>query len=241
MNPALRLSREQADEFKNVYEMLKRWFKKGYVDNSVIGEWKEYATPVFTGEAASTLVDFKYAYTMTHLGYVEVPLEIFPLFMDRLSVKGSSVEKTIVFNKNAANSERALMFIEWIHSKQEIYDLFMYGIEEEHYTLSDGKLVLPNQKDPYYRWYEREVFLDINLNRPLENEPQQFNELLINLAEKSKHSISAGFVPEISEDDPIIQTFIKRIENFNRMNQDIAQGIFDTDIDEFIKEQKKKE
>lgn len=42
------------------------------------------------------------------------------------------------------NPEKAMQFINWLHADQANYDLYMYGIEGEHYTLTaDGSIQLP--------------------------------------------------------------------------------------------------
>ena len=42
------------------------------------------------------------------------------------------------------NPEKAMQFINWLHADQANYDLYMYGIEGEHYTLeADGSVALP--------------------------------------------------------------------------------------------------
>ena len=227
---------EQTSAFRVAYETLKRWYKNGYIDNSVLEEGEGYDNAVRAGKSASTLMSFDGAYAVAHSIQTKVNLSIFPLYMDRVSVKLPIASESIVLNKNAANPERALMFIDWIHSKQENYDLFMYGLEGENYTLKDGKLVLPQRQSRYYGWYGSRAFLDIDLNRPMNNEPDSVNKMVADVASNAKYPCTTGFMPDLSGINDMLAKWITSYFNFEK---EIREGKFETNIDQFIETQKR--
>jgi putative aldouronate transport system substrate-binding protein len=52
--------------------------------------------------------------------------------------------------KNAKNTERAVAFLDWANSSQEIYDLFAYGIEGENWTAVGDKQYTPLEGYGYF-------------------------------------------------------------------------------------------
>lgn len=59
-------------------------------------------------------------------------------------VRWSASNNACAIASTCQNPEKAMQFINWLHADQANYDLYMYGIEGEHYTLADdGSIQLP--------------------------------------------------------------------------------------------------
>lgn len=86
-------------------------------------------------------------------------------------------------SKTSEKPERAVMFLDWIQSSQDNYDLWYYGIEGTHYTLdADGAIVYPEGSVstalPYAPtpWWFRNLHMDrsISTDCDLTKTAQQF-------------------------------------------------------------------
>lgn len=67
--------------------------------------------------------------------------EIYP---DGMWTQRSPIDNIMCINKNAANPERTLMFIEMLSSDSGLYDTVMYGVEGKTYVKKDGSYEFPD-------------------------------------------------------------------------------------------------
>ncbi len=119
---------EQTTEYRELADLIKAWYEKGYIGESKKGydDMAKICVPLY--EAI-------YIINMT-----QTPWKIYPLYPDRPSIKYPSMENIIGISAKSEKAEDVLRFIEWVHSSQENYDLFMYGIEGKDYTIENGRL-----------------------------------------------------------------------------------------------------
>ena len=93
--------------------------------------------------------------------------EVFPLYMDSIHALSTSTY-SIGISKSCRHPERVMMFIEWLHSSQEAYNLFMYGVKDRNYILQDGKIgFTADIKQNYYigGWLGSWYFKDMRYER----------------------------------------------------------------------------
>ena len=110
---------------------------------------------------------------------------------------------SLAFNSKSENTERALMFLDWIHQNQANYDLFMYGIECRDYIIQNSQYDFPenmnNINDAYVGWAGRSIFSDLSFERyPLgypENAKQEYSNFIL---EKTAFAPTDGFIPAIT-------------------------------------------
>lgn len=136
--------------------------------------------------------------------------EVFPLYMDSIHALSTSTY-SIGISKSCRHPERVMMFIEWLHSSQEAYNLFMYGVKDRNYILQDGKIgFTADIKQNYYigGWLGSWYFKDMRYERKFAYLPGNYNQLYIDAAfantksvrdEKTRLGLSSELGEEVRE------------------------------------------
>jgi ABC-type glycerol-3-phosphate transport system substrate-binding protein len=131
----------------------------------------------------------------------------YPLFPDKIVQRVSPSDKAIVLvaNPRLDTVKETLQFLDWVQSSQENYDLLMYGIKGEDYTLY-GQQYIPQKVDKvfgeseYIRWPESMAFWNLDfLRTSVKNSPDS-KENYKNLVElNSKYAPHIGFCPDYTQ------------------------------------------
>ena len=239
---------EQTGDFRTAVATIKKWHTAKYTYVNGLTRGVEY--PVVIDNVSSYLDTWDNSQrALRTFGNIRIgkndglSLAVYPLYPERTAQKAPITGASVLFNKNAQNPDRAIRFIEWVESDQNNYDLFMYGIDGEHYTLKNDMLVLPKSqlngnKFPFAGWWGSEAFLNIDLMRGYESDPVNFKEKYKRDAElNSKYSPLTGFIPDYSTIRELVD---KRNADAGQFEQDISSPISNTlvDVDEFIQKQK---
>lgn len=143
---------EQTDAFMEASQIRRRWYEKGWIPSNAMNDT----------ETVNGIDDGKYACTIRWTEDAYKPLNgpgekgACMLYPDSFCVQSSSLGNVMAFNKNAANPERAMMFLEWMNESQENYDSVLYGIEDVTYVLDeDGSVWYPegeSAENGYLDW-----------------------------------------------------------------------------------------
>lgn len=197
---------ERTDEFRNVVSLLSDWQKNGYLARYDDGIEKERASflglsrGLKDGPSNMTFGDNKnfrkyefYSYMMYRNVKLPRPGPIGNIYM-----KGA-----IALSVDSPNIERTLMFLDWVQSSQENYDLLMYGIKDKHYTLEADRLVFPAEEGEgypsYYHWLNS-PFLNFNYSRVSVDDEYYDgdirNDLRDYIANRTFPAPNAGFYPD---------------------------------------------
>ncbi|MDD4297629.1 MAG: M56 family metallopeptidase [Ruminiclostridium sp.] len=126
---------ERTDEFSNAYYMLKEWNDKGFVQRN-FGSIDERMS---NGTLASILVNGSSIDNYLNNISSEYEFVVAPLYMERTH-RAYIVGSGVSVGATCTCPERVMMFLEWIHSSQESYDLFIYGIENRNYILNGDRI-----------------------------------------------------------------------------------------------------
>ena len=198
---------EQTEEFENVMSMLSEWQRKGYIA-SITGDptEKKRASRLFLRavskegpgrvEPSDEKTDRAYNFN-EYLLYKGIKIP-------RISPIGNVYRSpAIALNAKSKNAEKTLTFLNWVQSRQENYDLLMYGIEGKHYTLDGEKLVIPqkDEADPsFYPYWPGGPFQNLNYNRVLsknknfaEDYRKDYKEFILH---RTAYAPNAGFHPD---------------------------------------------
>ncbi|MCX7711011.1 MAG: extracellular solute-binding protein [Clostridia bacterium] len=161
---------QDVPEYKEIKKLEDTWFRNGYFENSKGQKFKtrgDGATVIFdTGSAMpASILGFPIMGNLTWTSSkssfpfrwdTDKELIAYPLFPDSKVQKVLPSNQAIVIPSTAKHPEKTLQFLEWLQSSQENYDLFMYGIQGEDYTLYDKQYVLPekykNTGSDYIGW-----------------------------------------------------------------------------------------
>lgn len=224
---------EQTAEFRQVYDTLKRWYSNGYINNSK--SLGEYSNSNILGSFVAYMYDgLNDAYTLSRRN-TAYELKAYPLYPDEYT-QWIDIPYSIILNKNAKNPERVLQFIEWIQSNQENYDLFMYGIKDENYSLANELLTIPDGKEPYAGWQGSASFLNYDYSRQSVSLPSNYKDQYLKAMElNSKYCPFTGFLPDLNKLNDIITSRRQTIES---TETDFRNGNFSKSIDEIIKERR---
>lgn len=160
---------EKTNAFQKALNLQYEWINKGYFNKmwNTTDIWPRYfiyymedlINSINTGKVASFISDWDTAVVTTRIINGKHDYKIFPLNMDKAAFETSRNEPVIVIGKNTRNAEKILQFIDWVHSSQRNYDLFMYGVEGENYTLENNMVKLPDKASMIqYNWYGSEAF-----------------------------------------------------------------------------------
>lgn len=119
---------ERTEEFDNIAKTIIRWDKRGYISLSS------------TIENSGTVPTILYCAVIDSLVWSIRQWNVYPLYPEKTSFKYPSFENVIGISSKSQKAKDVLRFIEWVHSSQENYNLFMYGIKDEDYVLDDGRI-----------------------------------------------------------------------------------------------------
>lgn len=234
---------EQTPEFKKSIERMYRWNKKGYlatnsgraqIDESVVasGKWASVIAPVSQGMEFNSLLKSRANVNWRYNPY--------PLCPGKPSARTSPVNNALVVSSKSPNAERVMMFVNWLQSNQDNYDLLMYGVKGKHFTLTGDQIKLPAgvlKKDAYLNWGGRGVFRNIDYERGDIGESAELKKwYLKEFEENTKYPPHMGFTPDYT---PLSNMMNIRTLSFGRIESNLSNNSFNmNNIDEYIKEKK---
>lgn len=139
-------------EYEAYVKRQREWYQKGYWSKDILSN-KTQAKDNFNNEqSASAIVNLSNASQIQEF-IKNKGLSIEAKFY---SIEGSSKIERAAYTangtaiyRNSPNPERALMFVELLHTDREFYDAIMSGIKGKNYDLTeDGKLKVPEGVNP---------------------------------------------------------------------------------------------
>jgi putative aldouronate transport system substrate-binding protein len=233
---------EQTPGFTDGIRKIKNWYDKEYltknigiaqIDNNMIasGKWAS-----FIGNWGD---EFNFNAILALGGINDYKYIAYPLH-DGISPRSSPLESALVINAKSKQSDRVLMFINWLQSDQKNYDLLMYGVKGKNYT-DMGDYIIPgevtSEEDSIFNWGWRAPFRNIVYERAnfpgLKEEIARYDKVI---EEKTKYLPSMGFLPDYSALSDLLTV---RKMGYNNLERNIYSGALeDSYIDDFIKEQK---
>ncbi|MFF2092958.1 extracellular solute-binding protein [Paenibacillus sp. NPDC058174] len=136
---------EQTEAFKEYVTYMKKWNENGIIPKNLLAtKGTEGDFSAGTMGAAINQIDGgilenpnTFKPQIAEQGAVKVWSEFYP---DSKWVLESPLGNAVAINKNAANPERAIMFLEQLTTNEKLYDAVMYGIVDKTYK-ADGRKV----------------------------------------------------------------------------------------------------
>lgn len=228
--------------FADGLNIIKSWYDKGYllknigiaqIDENMIkgGKWAS-----FIGNWGD---EFEYNAILVANGIKDRKFKAYKLH-DGISARNSPLESSLLVNAKSTQADRVLMFVNWLQSEQENYDLLMYGIKGTHYIEEKDYISPPadtSMSDSFFQWGWKAPFRNIDYERAnftgLKEEVKRYSELI---NEKTKYPPHLGFYPDYAPVTDLIN--VRRI-GFAELDKRVYTGSYEqNDVEEFIKEQK---
>ena len=235
----------------NEFAILHDWYKKGYIREDVasveVGDFQfRKDTPLSESYLTRVINAPLDTAEESESGYAGYPIDAFYVQETGEYIKGFSTGAAIP--ATSENPERAMMFLNLLYTDAELYNLFVYGIEDIHYTKnSDGTITIPEgvtYTGPY-NWMVGTCMNSLQTEPSLLNYYQELKEA----EDKAKLGMLDGFTfdaepvsVEISNINAIKQEYTMCFVNDNwedlfaeRRDKLIAAGI-DTVLEEYEKQ-----
>lgn len=234
---------EQTPEYVQSMVRYYNWYKNGYMKGTM-GLMRADDTLITSGKWSCILTYFgasqDYNARLRAKGITEWYYVEFPLFPDKLSARTSQLDRAIAFSANANNAERAIMFIDFVQSSQENYDLFMLGIKDRHYVLKGERVSIPEGVEidnSFIGWSGSWAFENIDFLRVGVHGFLQSNKEYRDIIDKTTmHVPHMGFRPDYSR---VVSETVRRRTSFYRLELSMRNGTFSIDdIDKYIEQQR---
>jgi len=233
---------EQTQGYRQIVERAHSWYLNGWVPSDPITARNNKTFDLAKGTVAATYFLNENNEEKTKQLDTLVPGAIIKTYPNTsvLYSRVAASNNMYAFNANGQHPEAALKLLQWIHSSQENYDLFMLGVKGRNWDLTaDGHVqILPSiAKSTYYNWQSPWPLWDINYMRPLIGESlNKYQEVKAYAYENTVPDPSAGFVPDLSK----IKTAIaERSALRSEIGIALEYGISDpSGIDAYIQKQK---
>lgn len=260
-DPKKILLAERTVEFRNIVDTLAKWKKSGYtvfqnkglsLVETALGGITEGKVSSFliTPELGGMTINSLVPQIENQLKYVNgnAKIKAYRLYPEKKVVRLDPIKYSggLAFNGKSSNIERILMFLNWVQSSQENYNLLMYGIKDKHYTLKNGQLDTPdaikNETNPYIGWAGNYLFRNLEyelvpVGYPADSNKDYMDYIKSNLV---YYAPLSGFYPDFSSNE---QKFIDRYQKFAKLfeyplNYDSGTGTYDysTNVESKLKE-----
>ncbi|HEX2946393.1 MAG TPA: DUF3502 domain-containing protein [Clostridia bacterium] len=232
---------EQTPEFKETANLVNSWVKNGYLEQVETLD----KTGSFMGRFG-TFEERTIDYTVKE-GKKE-SFNYYLLYNNKKIQRKSPMNFlelcSIALSSNSENVERTLMFLNWVQSGQENYDLLMYGILEKHYLLKDGRVAMPEgveeDRNPYYGWFSL-PFRNANFDREWvdEYDPGNTMEDITQFLEKyTSYAPHEGFYHDYKDIRALCDNRMQLYRN--KIEIELHNGTFDMEkADSIIEELEK--
>jgi len=171
----LQIPIERTEAFLQAHNLYRQWNENNLLLST---ESREYGNLVNNGHLVSMLVPGIELHQMRDFN-ISFKYKAYPLYMDSL-YESSRSPVTLGINKNSPNADRVIKFLEWLHSNQENYDLFHYGIKDRNYKLIGNALDISglDYNNVIIDWWGNDALRNFNYERPFPFEPSNYKEFL---------------------------------------------------------------
>lgn len=233
---------EQTAEFSAGLNRMNSWFQKGYLLKDVFVSQIDERM-VSSGKWASFIGNwgdqFNYNSIIRANGTRDWSYEAYPLH-DGFSVRNSPMESGLVVSDISELADRVMMFVNWLQSDQQNYDLLMYGIKGTHY-IEKGDYIEPPEgtetDDSFFNWGWKTPFRNIDFERAnfpgLKEDTKQYYDVI---TKSTKYAPHIGFYPDYSTMSEIVT--LRRMDNYSLDRKAYSNIFKPIDVEEYIRQQK---
>lgn len=214
---------ERTPAFNDYLKFMTDWSKNGYLYRSNDFIYQDVILQgMLSGKISSCMSLEVNAQMLTSMAPdSSYEFKDYYLYPDNKVQRSDPLEYSIAFNAKNNDVERALMFLEWINSSEENYDLFLHGINGEHYVQDGNGIKLPDgitlSTSRYLGWDSHEAFRNVEYERydTAQSGGKEAYQKMIE--DNSEPALSLGFYQDYSgfqeEAAALYNSFIMDIES----------------------------
>lgn len=233
---------EQTEMFEEVGRWAKKWVEDGFYPRDIATNNAAHASlgddHHFSGFGMFEYIAYKD--NLTKEGY-----HYSLMYPDGYFVNKSPTNNLLAMNKNAANPERALMFLDLLYVDDAVFDAVMYGIKDDTYTIDDeGNYVwaeegMDNTNTSWMEWNSQWAFWRVDKLKPTPARNKECWDLNNEFMKRDTNIPNplAGFVPDPTN---IKNELATRDSLYSELGFMIEYGLVD-DLDAAIAEYRTKQ
>lgn len=240
---------EKTPEFKTAVSYLISWYKNGYL--SANPDFEKTTSFIYYGMLAQPSKEPTRMTYGTSEGDTKEsnPMNIFYLFPDSTVQRDNPMGSfyfngSFVFSSKSENTERALMFLDWVQRNRTNYMLMMNGIEDKDYVLKNGYPSLPEGTEfkdrTYMHWDGSWAFnnIEYEISSPTVQENGSLSPMEF-LDKYTKYPPHGALYTNYTE---LGSAADERVKTFNDFEVRLREGLISdaTEIDTFIRELEEK-
>lgn len=228
---------EQTPMFTEAVKLAKKWYDTGVISKNALTEKQTKLFEnglTFSGKSTNGRLYEKTLFTDKNA--VNAAVEVYP---KNLFARDSQMNNAMAINKNAANPERMLMFMDLLTTDRAVYDTLWYGVKDKTYSLdSNGVIGFAKGEDPSKALWQGWMgwgFERINFVRPTVSRSAFAVKQELNYAMRPNVVVSpiAGLVPN---SDPIKTELAVRDQICDEQGKLLLAGMVNGDVDTAIKD-----
>ena len=191
---------QETEAYREAAQWRRTFHERGWIPRDAMHDEGE-TYRFHHGRSAVTIRGLRDQFMATSEG---VRIEGFMMYPDSYAAFSGFMRNGLAMNRNAANPELALAFLEWMYESQANYDLVMYGIDGTTYELAreNGQEVVRHTAgrgpaDGYPHWHGRWGFWRLDRIRAgvADGDPELYSEAIPTAREHPTNVTSplAGF------------------------------------------------
>lgn len=235
---------EQTKSYKEAAQYVKKWFDDGIIPLDLMVTKEQVSTAYRNGKYAAVITTHEWAFNNTPFADASWKQETSHLYPDNKIPNRSALANVMALNLNAANPERAIMFLELMNVEKDLYDLVMYGIKDKTYILDGEKAVIPAGMNPqttnYLEWQGQWALWKPQFMRPTDLYPAGF------WTKEAEFASTPACIPNVLDglfmDSTTIQNEIAKRDQIEseqgKLLQYGAVKDLDKSLEEYIQKQK---
>ncbi len=235
---------EQTNTYKEAAGYVRKWMDDGIIPKNLMVDKEQSSTAYRNGKYVATVTTHEWANCTVPFADKSWIQESSNLYPDKKIPNRSALANVMALNKNAANPERSLMFLELMGLDKELYDLVIYGIKDKTYVLDGEKAGIPEGMNPqttnYLDWQGQWALWKPQFMRPTDLYPSGFWQ------EEAEFASTPSCIPNVLDglfidSEAIKNEIAKRDQVESELGKILQYGMSkDTDksLEEYIQKQK---
>lgn len=201
---------ELTPEFRESVNTINNWIDKGYLSLDVPVVYPDDSTitsKLFASFIGNQGTNAYYNNLLKSKNITDRSFKEYPLYTGVHAQRVDPMLECFVFTEKSQNIERALMFVNWLESEQQNYDLLMFGIKGKNYTLEGEKVSIPagtEPQDTYNNWIWRNPFINADFERMQAGISEEYHKAYLDDYENnSEYAPHTGFIMDRTELDSV--------------------------------------